>query len=77
MDIGRIAYDSGKFFWGGGVSYALYSEIVTDILGFSGKIANKNLLGAELFGGMRLKQIIGKLGYSSSLGVRASVGYEF
>jgi len=77
LDFARVTYDIGKYFLGGGLSYAMYSDIVTNIPGITGAFSNKNLLGVELMGGARFDKITAKLGYNSALGIRASVGYDF
>lgn len=65
-------------FVGLGVTYANYSETVSDIPGISGNIEKGGKIGAEIFGGTMLdKQKSVQVGYNTALGLVASVGYKF
>jgi hypothetical protein len=79
LDLARVTYDVEKFFVGGGINYAMYSSPnVRDIPGLSGRIPSQNMLGVELLGGMHIAdKISARLGFSTAMGLRAAVGYEF
>lgn len=79
LDLARVTYEMDKFYAGGGINYAVYSSPnVQDVPGISGRIPNQNMFGVELLGGMRVRDnIFLKTGFSTALGIRASIGYEF
>jgi hypothetical protein len=78
LDLARVSYDMGSFFLGGGMNYAMYSDTPSNILGLSGKLSSKNMLGIEVLGGTRFRDnMVARVGYSTALGLRASVSYEF
>jgi len=65
-------------FAGLGLTYANYSETVTDIPGLSGNIEKGGKIGAEVFGGLMLqKDMTAQVGYNTALGLVACVGYKF
>jgi hypothetical protein len=73
----KATYDLGGFFAGGGLNYAMYSALVSGVPGISGTISNKNMFGVEVFAGKQFDKLSAKLGYSTALGLRFGVGYEF
>jgi hypothetical protein len=73
----RATFDLKNLFVGAGLNYAAYSEYVTGIPGFSGTISNKNLFGFEVFAGKQFGDLIGKIGYSTALGLRAGAAMNF
>ncbi len=80
LDLARVMYDMGKYYVGGGINYAMYSSpTVQNVPGLSsGRIPSQNMLGIELLGGMRVAdRISARAGYSTALGLRAAVAYEF
>lgn len=71
-------YDLGSWQVGGGLNYAAYSDLVSGVPGLSGTIASKNMMGIEVFGLTRVRDNWGaRVGYSTSLGLRAAASYEF
>ena len=77
LDPLRASYDLGNYYAGAGLSYAMYSKLVKNVPGL-GNITDKNLAGIELFGGARInEQLSARLGYSTCLGLRGSIGYRF
>jgi hypothetical protein len=79
LDVIRASYQFDTMFVGAGLNYAMYSALVADVPGLApGSLPSQNMFGVELFGGMRLNQSMSvKAGWSSALGLRAAVGYEF
>lgn len=80
LDLARVTYDMEKFFVGGGINYAMYSSPnVQNVPGLaSGKIPSQNMLGVELLGGTRVADnIFVRAGYSTAMGLRVAVAYEF
>jgi opacity protein-like surface antigen len=59
----RLTCDLGAYLVGVGIEGAFYSD--------------KNLSGIEVFAARQFNKITGKIGYSSALGLRAGVGYDF
>lgn len=76
LDAVRLNYEFGALMIGAGLNYAIYSTIVSNIPGISGNISNKNLLGVELSIGKNFGKMIGKIGYSTALGLRAGLIYN-
>lgn len=79
LDPLRVNYNMGTFTVGGGLNYAMYSSAsITNVPGLSGKIPSQNIFGGELFAAKNIRdKISGRIGYSTALGFRASLGYEF
>ena len=63
LDPIRLSCDLGTYMVGAGANCALYSD--------------KTLLGIEVFASRQFNKITGRIGYSSALGLRAGIGYEF
>ncbi len=76
VDLARLTYNAGGMFFGAGLNYAMYSDIIKDIPGISGNISNKNLAGLEVFAGKKFGKYSGRIAYSTALGLRAGVGYD-
>ena len=80
LDLARVTYDMEKYYVGGGINYAMYSTPnVQNVPGLAaGKIPSQNMLGVELLGGMRVTdKILARAGYSTAMGFRVAVAYEF
>lgn len=77
LDPIRISYDMGSYMVGAGLNYAMYSNLVTGVPGLSGTIPNKNMFGAEVFAAKQFGKLVGTVGFSTALGLRAVVGYLF
>ena len=77
LDPIRASFDLKQFVVGAGLNYAAYSDYVANIPGFSGTIPNKNLFGFEVFAGKQFGDLIGKIGYSTALGLRAGAAMNF
>lgn len=63
LDPIRLSCDLGTYMVGAGANCAFYSD--------------KTLLGIEVFASRQFNKITGRIGYSSALGLRAGIGYEF
>lgn len=76
LDPIRATFALKDYSLGLGLNYAMYSAIVSNVPGISGTLPNKNMFGLEVFATKKFDRLIGRLGYSSALGLRASVIYE-
>lgn len=81
LDVARVHSDLGSYVIGGGLNYAMYSSLVSGVLGLSGTIPSKNILGLELFWGKRFAfqghEAVGMVGYNTALGLRLTASFEF
>lgn len=71
----RATFDRGQYALGLGLNYAIYSTLV-DIPGV-GSLSNRNVLGLEVFGQKEINKYLARVGYSTALGLRASLIFDF
>lgn len=77
LNIINVMLDRGPLCYSAGIDYAIYSQLVDKIPGISGTIPGKDLFGLNVFVGKKMGDFDGKIGYSTSLGVRAQMSYKF
>ena len=78
LDLAQVRYElAPAYFVGGGLTYAMYSALVSGVTGLSGTIPNQNMFGVELLGGYKRDRLTIRAGYNTALGLRLSAGYDF
>jgi hypothetical protein len=77
FNIINVMLDRDPLCYSAGIDYAIYSQLVDKIPGISGTIPGKDLFGLNVFVGKKMGDFDGKIGYSTSLGLRAQMSYKF
>lgn len=74
LEPAKLLFGSSDLACGVGLTYAMYSALVDlPII----KITNKSLFGVSAFVGKQFGPVVGKLGFDTALGLKATASYYF